>query len=47
MGQGHAIDKLPDDLPAFVRASRGPPLRWQVMGGDFHRSNGACETHEK
>ena len=43
---GIAIEKLPDDVPAFVRDPATPP-EIAVMGRELDRSKGAGETHDK
>ena len=43
---GIAIEKLPDDVPAFVRDPATLP-EIAVMGRELDRSKGAGETHDK
>ncbi len=43
---GIAIEKLPDDVPAFVRAPETLP-ELAAMGREVDRSRGAGETHDK
>src|SRR5258707_10832772 len=43
---GIAIEKLPDDVPGFVRAPEAA-AEIAVMGRELDRSKGAGETHDK
>ncbi|MCW5703289.1 MAG: hypothetical protein KIT82_11990 [Bradyrhizobium sp.] len=43
---GIAIEKLPEDVPAFVRAPEAA-AEIAVMGRELDRSKGAGETHDK
>src|SRR5215510_11949648 len=43
---GIAIEKLPDDVPAFVRTPEAA-AEIAVMGRELDRSKGAGETHDK
>ena len=43
---GIAIEKLPDDVPAFVRTPDAV-VEIALMGRELDRSKGAGETHDK
>lgn len=43
---GIAIEKLPDDIPAFVRTPEAA-AELAVLGRELDRSKGAGETHDK
>jgi hypothetical protein len=43
---GIAIEKLPDDVPAFVRDPAELP-ELALMGSELDRSKGSGETHDK